>query len=145
MRIEQSEIDGWIRPLAGKKGDAWPDQRTLHAILRGGELHRFEPDGHVLVCRVGPGEDAHLITTTAMLEEGLSADEQAFIKNLLASWSPAIVWLAWMQRDTRMQSLYEGLIAVSGLGQVTRKKIRGWAISAGVKLGELEALIRGPR
>lgn len=145
MRIEQSEIDGWIRPLAGKKGDAWPDQRTLHAILRGGELHRFEPRGHVLVCRVGPGQDAHLITTTRLLEEGLVADEQAFIKDLLKSWSPPLVWLAWLQRDTRMQSLHEGLLVTSGLGKVTRKRIRGWAISVGVKLGELEALIRGAR
>ena len=87
MRIEQGEIDEWTRPLVGKKGDAWPEQRTLRAILREGELHRFGPTGHVLVCRDAPAGDAHLITTTRLLEEGLGADELAFIKDLLAKWS----------------------------------------------------------
>jgi hypothetical protein len=73
------------------------------------------------------------------------ADELVFIKELLATWSPSTVWLAWLQRDTRMQSLHTGLIDVSGLKKVTRKKIRGWAISVGIKKSELEALIRGAR
>lgn len=143
MRIEQGEIDEWSRPLVGKKGDAWPEQRTLRAILREGEMHRFGPEGHVLVCRDGPAGDAHIITTTRMLEEGLSAEELAFIKELLAAWSPKTVWLAWLQRDTRMQSLYTGLIDVTGLKKVTRKKINGWAISVGIKMGDIEGLIRG--
>jgi hypothetical protein len=143
MRIEQDEIDEWTRPLVGKKGNRWPEQRTLRAILREGELHRFGPQGHVLVCRDGPKGDAHLITTTRMLEEGLGAEELAFIKDLLAKWSAPTVWLAWLQRDTRMQSLHPGLIDVSGLKKVTRKKIRGWAISIGIKMSEIEALIRG--
>ncbi|MCY1056015.1 hypothetical protein [Nannocystis sp. SCPEA4] len=143
MRIEQTEVDSWIQPLTGKKGDRWPEQRTFHALLRGGELHRFDADAHVLVGRVGPGEDAHLITTTSLLEEELSADELKFIKDLLASWSPPTVWLAWLQRDTRMQQLHAQLIVQSGLSKVTRKKINGWAISVGVKRDDLEALIRG--
>lgn len=143
MRIEQTEIDSWIQPLTGKKGDRWPEQRTFHALLRGGELHRFESDAHVLVGRSASDPDAHLITTTSLLEEELSADEVKFIKELLASWSPPTVWLAWLQRDTRMQGLHPALLVSSGLSKVTRKKIRGWAISVGVKQDDLKALIRG--
>ena len=143
MRIEQTEIDSWIQPLTGKKGDRWPEQRTFHALLRGGELHRFASDAHALVGRSAADADAHLITTTALLEAGLSSEEQKFIKELLASWSPATVWLAWLQRDTRMQQLHPELLRSSGLSKVTRKKIRGWAISVGVKLDDLKALIRG--
>jgi hypothetical protein len=143
MRIADSDIEAWIRPLAGKQGAAWPAQRTLHGILRGGELHRFEHGAHVLACRVSPGADAHLISTSRLLEEGLAADERAFVKDLLAAWSPPTVWLAWLQRNTQMQQAHETLIATSGLRTVTRKRIRGWAISVSVTMDQLEALIRG--
>lgn len=144
MRVEQDEVEAWMRPLVGKQGEAWPSQRTMHAILRGGELHRWGPGARVLVCRAGPDDDsAHLISTRRLLAGGLSAEELAFVKATLAGWSPKHVWLAWLQREVSMQQQHEGLLDSSGLRKVTRKRIRGWAISINVRIDQLEALIGG--
>jgi hypothetical protein len=143
MQLEQAEIAAWIGQHAGKQGEAWPAQRTLHAILRGGELHRFEGGAHVLVCRTGPGSDAHLITTGRRLAEGLSADEQQFVKRTLTAWKPTIVWVAWLQRDVKMGREHAAIMDASGLRKVTSKKLRGWAISVSVTMGALETLMDG--
>ncbi|WAS92648.1 hypothetical protein [Nannocystis punicea] len=143
MQIEQDVIDAWIAAHAGKQGDQWPSQRTLRAILRDGELHRHEEDAHVLVCRSAADADAHLITTARKLAEELSEAELKFIKATLAAWKPKTVWLAWLQRDVRMGREHEVLLDSSGLRTVTRKKISGWAISVGVTMADLEALMAG--
>lgn len=143
MRIARAEVEAWLRPLTGRRGDARPEQRTLHAILRGGELHRFGNAGHVLVCRVGPGEPAHLITTSRLLARNIPTAEKAFIADLLTAWSPEIVWIAWLQRDRTMGRDHEALWSASGLCDVTGAPLRGWAISVDVTMSQLEALIRG--
>lgn len=143
MRIADSDIQQWMQPLVGQLGAAWPQQETLHAILHGGELHRYEPDAHVIVARTAPRGDAHLLTTSRLLAGELSTEEHAFLRLTLTRWNPPNVWIAWLQRDTRMTSGHETLLDTSSLRSVTARKIRGWAITVNVKMADIEALIRG--
>jgi hypothetical protein len=143
MRIADSDINAWMQPLVGKQGATWPQQRTFHEILHGGEMHRYQPDAHLIVARAVPRGDAHLLTTSRLLAGELTTEEHAFLRNTLTRWTPPNVWVAWLQRDTRMTRGHEALIDASGLRSVTARKIRGWAISVNVKMADLEALVRG--
>lgn len=142
-RIPDADIQAWMQPLVGKQGAAWPTQTTFHALLHGGEFHRYAPDAHVLLARTIPRADAHLLTTSRLLAGELTPEEHAFIRNTLTRWTPPTVWVAWLQRDTTMTRDHEALIDAAGLRSVTARKIRGWAISVNVKLADLEALVRG--
>jgi cell division inhibitor SulA len=142
MQLDRLTIDQWIQQFT-KKPDDWPTQRTLHGLLHGGELHRFETNAHVLLGRAENSTDAHILSTTNFLKEKLPEEELTFLKDLLSQWGTKTTWLAWLQRDAKMTANHPTVLISSGLKTMTKKRINGWAISVGVKISELEALIRG--
>ncbi|MCB9638693.1 MAG: hypothetical protein H6727_07280 [Myxococcales bacterium] len=142
MQITRQEIDAWIQANQGAK-KPWPKQNTFRRLLEQGALYRFEHEPHVL-CALeqedGRKASAHLFTSSSLLNEGLSLEEQEWVRGLVDSWKPRFVWVAWMLTDRTMQGQHEVLTQTSGLLNVS-KKIRYWSVS-GVTRIQFEALLR---
>lgn len=138
MRIEQSQIDLWLKSEGLDSGAKIP-KGTLGEIFLEGELHCYD-DPHLLCSRTNEDPDSfRILTSSNLIEKEVSPEEVEFVKNLIQEWTPKRIGLVYMQDDVRMSRNTETIVEASGLKKISRKKINYWQ-SNGIKRKQLHSL-----